>query len=495
MLVDLLIDSARRQGRRVAFADPHLTLTYDRLLTLAGVMSRIIASGTNRDKVGLMLPAGAAFAGCLFGGFWASRRVVPLNFLLSGPELARIVKTAGLDLVLSVKPLADVAAKLPARTLFLEDLPIRRGLIGAAFRRTPRIPTVEPDDTAVILFTSGTSGEPKGVELTYHNLVSNCHDCIATADITPDHRLLNCLPPFHVFGLTANVLVPVTLGATVYCLPRFSPTAAARVIAENRISVFMAIPSMYAAISRLKSLPENLMDNVYMFISGGEPLPEPLAAGYRERFGIDLLQGYGLTETSPVCTLETPQARRPGSIGRPIRNVRVRVIDSNGVERPLGEDGELCVKGPNVMKGYYEMPQATRQAITPDGWFRTGDWGRLDADGFVTLTGRLKEMMIVSGENVFPREIEAVLERHEAVEEVAVVGVSDASRGEVPVAFVICREGKSATEAELRQFARSALAGYKVPRHIHVQQEFPRSPTGKVLKRRLLQRYQSKRSV
>ena len=485
MLVDVLVDAARQRSGVIAVSDQRLTLTYRKLLALARVMRDVVTATTQAQRIGVMLPASSAFCGSLFGILWASRIAVPLNFLLSKTELSRIVSTAGLDTVLTIKHFAKLSSSLSARTVFLEDLPLKRKMLGAMLRRRPALPAVAPDDTAVLLFTAGTSGDPKGVELTYDNLLSNCRDCIATAKMTSDQRFLNCLPPFHVFGLTACVIAPVVLGSSAYCIPRFSATAVAQAIREQRISIFMAIPSMFGAILRLKSAPDDLMKDVYLLVSGGEPLPETIATGFRERFGVELLQGYGLTETSPVCTIELPWARQPGSIGRPIRNVSVRIVDSDGRDLAPGGVGEIWVKGPNVMKGYYHDPEATRRALEPDGWFKTGDCGRRDAEGFVTITGRLKEMLIIGGENVFPREIEVVLERHPAVAEAVVIGAPDPSRGQVPVAFVTCKEGASAGDVELREFARRNLAGYKVPRRVRIEPDLPRSPTGKVLKRKL----------
>lgn len=485
MLFNLLEQSVGRFGRKEAVADARVRLTYSRLMTLSRVMRDVIAEGTQKDKVGVLLPASAGFSGCFFGGLWAGKIIVPLNFLLSAAELERIVARAGIDLILSVKHFTELLQGVPARTLFLEDLSLKRRLVTAMLRRTPKPPRADGNDTAVILFTSGTSGQPKGVELTHRNLAGNAQDCVATACITPDHRFLNCLPPFHVFGLTANVIAPVALGASAFCVPRFSPTNVEQAIRDENISIYMAIPSMYTALLRLKSAPDDLMKSIYLLVSGGEPLPDTVRESFKQRFGMDILQGYGMSETSPVCTLELPWARKPGSVGKAVRNVELCIADTEGNPVQLETDGEIWVRGPNVMKGYYHDPDATRQVVTPDGWFKTGDGGRIDEQGFVTITGRLKELIIVGGENVYPREIEAVFEAHPAVAEVAVIGAPDPSRGEVPVAFVICREGKSASEIELREHARGLLAGYKVPRQVRICEDLPKGPTGKILKRSL----------
>ncbi|MEZ6085924.1 MAG: AMP-binding protein, partial [Phycisphaerae bacterium] len=324
------------------------------------------------------------------------------------------------------------------------------------------------------------------VELSYRNLRSNAEDMVASAEITPGHRLLNCLPPFHVFGLTTSALVPIAAGASSYCIPRFSPVAISKAIQEEDISVFMAIPSMHGALLRLKSAPDDLFKNVFLLGSGGEPLAENIFAGYKKRFNARLLQGYGLTETSPVCTLELPHRQRDGSIGKPIRNVQIRIVDENGADVPQGHEGEIWIKGPNVMKGYRDDPESTANVLTSDGWFRSGDAGKIDDDGFVYITGRIKEMLIVAGENVHPREIESVLEQHPAVAEAGVIGMTDPSRGEVPAAFVTLEEGASATEVELRDHARKSLAGFKVPKQIRILDELPHGATGKLLRRKLV---------
>lgn len=485
MLVEVLLETARRLGSAPAVADPQVRLTYRQLVKFAQVIRTEVLARSRSPRVGIMLPACTAFPACLFGTLWAGRVVVPLNFLLSSVELRKVIEAAGLDLVITVRHFEELLAGLPVAKLYLDAFPLKRKLVFSMVKRTPEPPGHRPDDTAVLLFTSGTAAEPKGVELTFRNLLSNCQDCIATAKMEPGHRFLNCLPPFHVFGLTANVIAPVVLGSSTFCLPRFQPTAVAKALLDEQISIYMAIPSMHGALLRLKSAPADLFRRAYLVVSGGEPLPEALAKGFQERFGVRLLQGYGLTETSPVCTLEVPEAHKDGSIGRPIHNVSVRIVSASGGDAPVGADGEIWVKGPNVMKGYFGRPEETARVVTPDGWFRTGDSGRFDAEGFVTITGRLKEIMIVGGENVFPREIEAVLEQHPAVADVAVIGVRDESRGEVPVAYVTLKEGASATDVELREFARERLAGYKVPRRVRIEAELPRSPVGKILKRKL----------
>lgn len=485
MLVNALLESNQRTPKKLAVDDGIRSLTYRRLTLFAAVMRSIALRETRLDKVGIMLPASAAFPGTLFGTLWASKIAVPLNFLLSAEELAAVVTDAGLDLVLTIRHFRDLADKLPVRTLYLEDLALKRNILLAMFRRLPPPPQVDPDATAVLLYTSGTMAEPKGVELTYANLHRNCLDTIHTLEIDAKHVFLNVLPPFHVFGLTCLSLVPVFLGSTVYAMPRFSPLGLVKTVEAKGITMMMAIPSMYAAVLKTKSARADSFRSLYMAVSGGEPLPDRVRRGFFDRFGVTLLEGYGLTETSPVVCANSVSASRERTVGRAIRNVELRIVSPDGPDAPTGQCGEILVKGPGVMKGYYRKPDETRSVIDPDGWFHTGDLGTLDPDGFLTITGRKKEMLIIGGENVFPREIEAALEEHEAVALAAVIGVPDESRGEAPVAFVDPEQGTSVTEQELRTFVRKSLAGFKVPKRVIIREDLPRGPTGKILKRRL----------
>ncbi len=485
MLVDALLDAARGSPKALAVDDGVRAVSYRQMARLALVMRGIVSRETDCERVGIMLPASAAFPGALFGALWASRMAVPLNFLLRGEELARVVRDAQIDVILTIKHFRELVGQLGVRAVFLEDLPLKRKMLLATLRGLPAPPQPDPQATAVILYTSGTSAEPKGVELSYRNLHSNCVDAIASLDIDPRQSFLNVLPPFHVFGLTANVLVPVFLRVPVYALPRFNPLHAIRLVAQRRISVVLAIPSMYAAMLRSKSAGADSFRSIYLAISGGEPLADSIRDGFQQRFGVTLRQGYGLTETSPVVSACSLHAYREGSVGKPLRNVEVRIVSTEGTNLPTGQDGEILVRGPNVMKGYFRKPEETRRVIDTEGWFHTGDIGRLDADGFLFITGRVKEMLIVGGENVYPREIEAVLETHEAVLQAAVIGMPDGLRGEVPVAFVLPRPGATPTAEELRAFARQKLASHKTPRRVEIRDDLPTGPTGKILKRKL----------
>ena len=485
MIVDTLIAARRKSPDTEAVADTTRRLTYRQLADLAAVMRGIICRQTDCPRVGIMLPSSTAFPAVLFGTLWAKRVAVPLNFLLSADELTTVITDADIDVIITVRHFEELVAQLPVRAVFLEDLPLRRGMVLRRFLPLPTAPEVTGRDTAVILYTSGTTAAPKGVELTYENLYTDGTAALTALELKAPQTFLNILPPFHVFGLTANVLIPVAIGASVFAIPRFSPVAVLKALRAEGITIMLAIPSMYAAMLRSKSADESTFATVILAISGGEPLPDTVREAYESRFGLVLREGYGLTETSPVISAGSLSAYRNGTVGKPLPGVRVRIVGEDGADLPAGQDGEILVAGPTIMKGYFRKPDETREVISDDGWFHTGDVGRLDEDGYLSITGRAKEMLIIGGENVFPREIEAVLEKHEAVLQVAVIGTADDMRGEVPVAFVIPKPDAMPSEAELRTFARQSLAGFKVPRQIRIAEDFPTGPTGKLLKRRL----------
>lgn len=465
------------RGDRLAVADPTLMLRYGELLPVARGLAGRIAESTNASAVGILAPTSAAAATAILACWYADKTPVPLNFMLAPEELRAIVADAGLDLILTVQKFAPALEPLGVRLLQLDGKTLVPGAAAA--------PRAADDDLAVMLYTSGTSGRPKGVRLSFGNIVSNCRAAIEHAQIEPNHVFLSILPQFHSFGFTAMTVVPLWLGATVHYLPRFSPVAVVETMLEREISVFMAVPSMYAALLGMKNAPRAAFAKLDLAITGGEPMPERVAAGLRERFGLELQEGYGLTETSPIVSINTPRATRAGSVGAPLPGTEVFAVDAAEQRLPAGETGELIIRGPGVMQGYHNQPAATAAALRPDGGLRTGDVGHVDADGFIFITGRAKEMLIVAGENVFPREIENVLLEHPAIAEAAVIGVRDDVRGELPVAYVILKPEQTATPTEIRAFCRERLAGYKAPREVLIAEDLPRGPTGKILKRAL----------
>jgi long-chain acyl-CoA synthetase len=438
-----------------------------------------LAAQTRKPHVGLLLPASAGFVASFYGTLLAGKSVVPINYLLGDREIAHVVADSGVDTVVTMPLLASRLKDLRLNVIDLTALPQTPPAAIA-----PKLPSHHADDMAVLMYTSGTSGLPKGVILTYQNIQSDVDSAIEHAALKHQHRFLGVIPLFHTFGMTAMMLAPLQLGAMVVYLARFSPVGTLKAVKEHNISLMFGVPSMYAAIAHLKNASADDFKSIYAAISGAEPLPKSLYEGFLKRFNVPILEGYGLTETSPVVTLNVPHDRQAGSVGHPVPGAIIRITDDNGNEVSRGQIGEIWLKGPMVMKGYYNLPEETAAALTPDGFFKTGDLGTIDADGFLHVTGRKKEMIIIAGEKAYPREIEDALLRHPAVMDAAVLGKKDPSRGEVIVAFVIPKEGQTVTADALRDFCREqGLAQWKLPREVRIVPEMPRSPTGKVLKR------------
>lgn len=338
----------------------------------------------------------------------------------------------------------------------------------------------------MILHTSGTTGRPKGAELTHAGLAGNAEVTARTLiQIGPDDVVMGALPLFHVFGLTCGLNASVLVGATLTLVPRFDPRIALEVIARDRVTVFEGVPTMYAAmLSVAGELDAAATASLRVCVSGGASLPVAVLTDFEQTFDAVILEGYGLSETSPVASFNHPnRVRKTGSIGTPIEGVRMRVVDDAGVEVPADQPGEIQIAGPNVMKGYWNLPEATAAAIDTAGWFATGDIGRMDTDGYFYIVDRKKDLIIRGGFNVYPREIEEVVYEHPAVAAAAVVGIPHDSLGEEIGAAVILKPGVSADAAEIVAFVKQRVATYKYPRHIWILDTLPQGPTGKILRR------------
>jgi len=448
-------------------------------MNLADVLDRTCK--TKGGTVGIMLPSSGAFPIAALAGWISGRVIVPLNFLLKQEELQYVIDDCGCDTVVTAGALLEHLGFRPERVNLLEmdKLNLKRV-------PEPRIPACASDeDLALLLYTSGTSGKPKGVMLTHGNIATNVQQCIDWVGFSKDEVLLGVLPQFHTFGLTVLTMLPLTRGCKVVYSARFVPGRIVKAFRQHRPTAMIAIPSMYNALLHVKDATPADFASLRYAVSGGEPLPDAVAGQFFERFGVRIAEGYGLTETSPVTNWCRPQEFRPHSVGQPVPGVQERIVDPD-TGRTLGRnaDGEVRIKGPNVMQGYYHMPKESAAAFDEQGWFKTGDIGRFDDEGHLYITGRLKDMLIIGGENVFPREIEEVLNHHPSVKDSGVVGVKDPMRGELPVAFVELKEGEKFDQQALITWCRGKLAGYKVPEIRHIK-ALPRNATGKVLRREL----------
>jgi long-chain acyl-CoA synthetase len=346
----------------------------------------------------------------------------------------------------------------------------------------PAAVPAEPHQTAVLLYTSGTTGRPKGVTLTHDNLLSTARSLILRLDARQDDVFVGVLPLFHSFGVTGTVIVPWLLGAEV-TYASFVPDRTTDLILRRRATAFLGVPNMFRLLVRSKA-PTDALRSLRRAISGGDALPPNIHDAFRQRFGQELLEGYGLTETCAVVCVNVPGESRAGTAGRPIPGTQVRIMGEDGREQPAGIAGEIQVRGPNVTPGYFKRPEENAAAFTTDGWFRTGDRGILDAEGYLTVSGRIKELIIRDGEKIMPREIEEVLGCHPGVVDAAVVGEPDGGRGQAVVAYVVPADPPPSAD-ELRVYCREKLADYKVPRRFVIAPDLPRGTTGKILKRLL----------
>jgi long-chain acyl-CoA synthetase len=484
MLFEPLYAHAQQTPNDVAVVDDRGRHTFQFLGSAAAGLGMYLSMQTEQPRVGLLLPPGAGFVASFYGTLLAGKSVVPLNYLLGEREMAHCIADSGIDTVVSIPQLAGRLKDTPLKVVDLAQLAQMPPMA-----ITPKFPSPKADDEAVLIYTSGTSGLPKGVVLTYGNLQSDVDAAIEHAALQHKHRFLGVIPLFHAFGLLATVLAPVQLGSMVVYIARFSPVAMVNAIKEHQLSLVFGVPAMFGAVAQLKNAAPEDFKSVYAIITGGDALPPTIREGFKARFGLPLYEGYGLTETAPVVALNVPHAHRPGSVGKMVPGAEVKIADEEGRALAVGEQGEVWLRGPMIMNGYYNLPKETASVLTADGYFKSGDLGKVDADGYLYITGRKKDLIIVGGEKAVPREIEETIARHPAVSEAAVVGKKDPSRGEVVVAFVTLKPGASASGDEIREFARTQnLMQWKVPREIHVLDELPRSPTGKVLKRVLAER-------
>ena len=486
-----------RGGWGLSFAD--LGRATDSLA--AALAARGIRPG---DRIGLLCPNGSPFVVAYLGILKAGATVVPLNLLLNPREMGYILADSGARGLIQHEAF-DLAAAGAAEDLKL-DLRVRIGegavtgllsfddLIGEA-GTPPALDGWLPESIAAILYTSGTTGRPKGAMLSHRNLVANAASVAQALGFVPEDRVLVVLPMFHAFAATVGMLTPLLTGCGIVPVSRFDPKGVTQAIASRGATLFLGVPSMYGVLLRLDDSAVAAWTGVRACVSGGAAMPVAMMSAFEERFRVPVLEGDGPTECSPVtCVNPLVGARKPGSVGLPIPGVEMRILDGRGREVPDGTLGEVCVRGPSVMEGYYKLPEATRDAFFGD-WFRTGDLGTRDSDGYFFLVDRIKDLIIVNGMNVYPRVVEEVLYAHSAVAEAAVVGDPDPRHGEVPVAHLAFKPDASASAAELKDWCRGRLGRHELPRRFVIHTALPRNAAGKILKRELRRMGESERGV
>ncbi|PRY17113.1 long-chain-fatty-acid--CoA ligase [Kineococcus rhizosphaerae] len=439
------------------------------------------------DRVALVAPNVPEFPVLYHGALRAGAVVVPMNPLLRGREVNHHFRDSGASLALVWSAVAEAAhaGAVGTATRVVEVGPGTLPTLLAGVEPDPAGHEPAPGDTAVILYTSGTTGAPKGAELTHHNLFSNARTSQESLiRLGEGDTILGALPLFHAFGQTCAMNTAIVAGRTMTLLPRFTAAAALAVVQRDRVTHFAGVPTMYVAMLNEPTAGEFDLSSWRSCVSGGASLPVEVLRGFEEKYGVVVLEGYGLSETSPVASFNRPDIeRRPGTIGVPVDGCEMDLRAADGT--PVTEGvGEIVIRGENVMKGYWRNEAATAWAIT-DGWFRSGDLATRDADGYYTIVDRAKDMIDRAGYNVYPREVEEVLYEHPAVEQAAVVGFPDPLVGEEVGAAVVLKAGTAATPEELIEHVKAQLAAYKYPRRVWIVSELPKGPTGKILKREI----------
>jgi long-chain acyl-CoA synthetase len=493
-LGSILLASAYEKRDEIVLRAGELEMSYGELnRAVCGVATSLRARGVlPGDKVALLVPNVPEFTIAYFGILYAGATVVPINVLAAAPEVTYFLKDSDARLLI-VHPLFEEPGRKGAKPLSVPVV-IAAGeedddTIGAMAKADPidgPHPT-SPQETAVILYTSGTTGKPKGAELTHSNLLMNCS--VVAPKVMPaaaaGHRALATLPLFHSFGQTVIQNTMIATGGSFTLLGRFTPEDAFELIERDRLTVFAGVPTMYFALLHHRGDRPHDVSSLEICMTGGAPMPVDVMNSFEEKFNVEILEGFGLSETSPIASFTVvDKPRKAGSIGYPAWGVEMCIVNDADEALPDDERGEICIRGHNVMKGYLNRPDATKETLR-NGWFHSGDIGLRDSDGCYWIVDRKKDMILRGGFNVYPREVEEVLYEHEDVVEAAVIGVPHESHGEEVKAVVALTEDGKASGEDLKAFCKERLAAYKYPRIVEIVAELPKGPTGKILKREL----------
>lgn len=503
-LGELLSTSAQRHPHRIALVFGQKKIPYKKLDHATDCLAAgFLKLGIRKpDRIAIFLDNCPEFVLSYFAILKAGATCVPINYMFKIEETKYILQDSDAVCLITSRSYVEMAEELRLRVdslkIIISTTKNREDVLDFSAISTSDISPLakvntDPQDLAVLLYTSGTTGHPKGAMLSHYNLISNAADSSEAINVSCKDTVICILPLFHSFAATVCMNLPLLIGAKIVLMKSVRPfKRVIRAIRRNRVSILVGVPSIYNVLKNTK-LPKifnspliKLFNPIRLCISGAAALPAETFRGFEKKFRIPLLEGYGLTEASPVVTLNPlKRVRKAGSIGLPLsKNIHLLIVDDH--DKPLGHGhiGELLVKGPNVMQGYYRQEEENRNVIK-DGWLYTGDMARFDADGYVYIEGRKKEMINVRGLNVYPREIEEVLYQNPKIKEAAVIGLADTHKGEVPKGFVVLKEGEAATEQEIIQYLRARLASFKIPKYVEFRDALPKNTTGKILKRLL----------
>ncbi len=489
-LASLLTESAERWPEAPAIRLGAVELSYAELDDGSARLATLLCEkGLDPgDRIGVMLPNVLEFPVSYYGVLRAGGIVVPMNVLLKRREIAFYLEDSGAKLLLAWHGFAEEAREGAADTgaELIEVEPEAFAATLVELDPAPGLTETAEDDTAVILYTSGTTGKPKGAELTHANLARNADvSSRTTSEIGAGDVVLGALPLFHSFGQTVAMNASLSVGACLTLVPKFDPGEALATMQRDGVTHFYGVPTMFGALLHHPERERFDTSSLRICITGGASMPVEVLRGFEEAFGAKVMEGYGLSETSPVaCSNHPDRERKAGSIGTPIEGVEMRVVDEDDHPVPQGEVGEIVIRGHNIMKGYWQRPDATEEAMR-GGWFHSGDMARTDEDGYFYIVDRKKDLIIRGGYNVYPREVEEVLYEHPKIREAAVVGVPHDSWGEEIGAAVVLHEGEQLSPEEVSAYVKERIAAYKYPRVVWFLDDLPKGPTGKILKREI----------
>ncbi|PEL13490.1 long-chain-fatty-acid--CoA ligase [Bacillus sp. AFS017336] len=484
-LFESLSKSAEKFPNHLAITFENKNVTYGELLfQVECVASKLINDGIRKgDKVALILGNCPEFVTAYYGILRAGGVVVPVNPIFTKNEISYILSNSQVKAVIADFTMEEIIDALKVELKHIEMLYSVESLFETKSKAN-EYPLMMEEDLAVILYTSGTTGKPKGAMLSHRNLVSNAQSIVEMVDFKKNDRILAVLPMFHVFCLSICINAPIMCGGNIVIVQRFSPREVINTIFNEEVTLFAGVPTMYNFLLQLKEYSAEYFASIRACFSGGASMPLELLQKFEEKYKTIILEGFGLSETAPVTAFNPLKGeKKPGSVGVNIPGVLNKVVDKNGNEVQRGEIGELIVKGPNVMIGYLGMSEETAKVIKND-WFYTGDLAKMDTDGYIYIVDRIKDMIIVGGYNVYPREVEEVIYQHPAIVEVAVIGITDQDYGQIVKAFVVSND-ESITMEDILYFCMDKLAKYKLPKQIEFKTELPKNSTGKILKRAL----------
>ena len=482
------------QGKPDAMAiiDHKRRITYKDLQeAVRACRNRLYAAGVRQgDRVGIFSRNSAEYVYAYMAIASLGAISVPINFQLSNREIAYIIKDAGIRNLMTYEPLnlVDAIAQLRCDIRVTQHDIRVCGQPKAGIEDAPE-PSGGFDEhyPCVIIYTSGTTGNPKGAVLSHRNLIANAEQ-MEMMQCHAEHNVLCVLPMYHCFGWTCSVLYPLYCGATVVILDAFTPKETISVIRQEKVTDLYIVPSICSLLTKLASKED--MASLRLVVSGGTTLPLKIEQDFMNKFGVDICEGYGLSETAPVVTMNPPGRAKVGSCGIVVNGIDWKLVDAAGDQVPEGEPGEFVVKGENIMLGYWNMSDATKDALR-GGWFHTGDVARVDDDGYIYIVDRIKDMIISMGENIYPREVEELIYQFPGINEAAVIGIEDKLRGQAGSCFYSLHEGAHVNVRELKKFLQANLALYKIPREFHQLDKLPRTTTGKIAKRMILKEFEN----